>query len=907
MNRCSRILCLVLLCAGVASMALSGTLSDRERARLAPEFQAALAKAFPASGLTGSALMRAPVETQSDGTPVYEAIIRTSSPDAVSAAGIAVQARFENLVTARVTPAQLMRLASLNEVVYVGSGYECTKAGDVSVPETGARLVHGGALNKSQYQGQNVIVVIFDTGIDWKHLDFRDPADNTKSRILFLWDMTLTPVGSETSPSGFSYGVEYTKAQIENELDGSPAGFVRETDTDGHGTHVAGTAAGNGGALYGKYVGMAPKADLIIIKGGNGSFTEFNMINGISYAQQKRQALGKPVSMNFSIGSKGGPHDGSGGWESAIDAFTGSPGNVVTVSAGNYADPIHVSGTIPASGDVTISFTVPNYTATSGTNNDKLSFDLWVDGKPDVSAIVLSPGGVSYRRDAGQFGDAPNTSDGTITLYNTVNPNNDCRNIVFRVTDPTASTPRSGTWFLTISNPFPTAYPFDGWMYESSVGSAVVTVANGNSEKTLGGTGACANGAITVAAYETKYSWPSYNGLTYVFTEGDRTANICLFSSKGPTRDGRLKPDVTAPGQGIFSALSIAADTNGLNTWIAPGQKHILEQGTSMAAPHVTGAAALLLQLNPALTASAVKALLAATADGDIYATMLPNTTWGYGKLDIFEAAAKTFGSSVVATRSTIAFDQAGSSSVSNVTAGIRTAVRFTSPIAGKLGALQVNITSNRNGVVGNGNFVCEVFSNNGGVPGAKLGNSVVLPVQYLTRATYNYIPLLDAGVNVTPGTEFFVAIGVQTPTDTLGVRRDQVSDPSSTSVLFDGSTWSAITGGHYRMRALIAGGNAVTEVEQAESVPVAYDLLQNYPNPFNPSTIIQYQLAEPGNVRMVIHDLLGREVSTLVNEKKAAGSYSVQFDARGLASGVYFYRLEANGFVVTKKMTLLR
>ncbi len=330
---------------------------------------------------------------------------------------------------------------------YVGPGYECTKAGDVSVPETGARLVQGGALNhRTWYQGENVIVVIFDTGIDWKHLDFRDLADPKKSRILYLWDQTLTPTGSETSPSGFGYGVEYTKAQIDNELDGSPAGFVRETDTDGHGTHVAGTAAGNGGALYGKYVGMAPKADLIIIKGGNGSFTESNMINGIAYAQQKRQALGKPVSMNFSIGSRGGPHDGSGGWESAIDAFTASPGNVVTVSAGNYAEPIHVSGTIPASGDVTISFTVPNYTPTSGTNNDKLSLDLWVDGNPDVSAIVLSPGGVSYRRDAGQIGDAPNTSDGTITLYNTVNPNNDCRNIVFRVTDPTASTPRSGTW-----------------------------------------------------------------------------------------------------------------------------------------------------------------------------------------------------------------------------------------------------------------------------------------------------------------------------------------------------------------------------------------------------------------------------------------------------------------------------
>jgi subtilisin family serine protease len=898
----------MLLCAGVASMALSETLSDRERARLHPEFQAAVAKAFPAAGLTGSALLRAPVETQADGTPVYEAIIRTSSPDAVIAAGIAIQARFDKLVTARVTPAQLITLASLNEVVYVGPGYECTKAGDVSVPETGARLVHGGAVNKSHYQGQNVIVVIFDTGIDWRHLDFRDPSDNTKSRILFLWDQTLNPVGSETSPAGFGYGVEYTKAQIDNELDGSPAGVVRETDTDGHGTHVAGTAAGNGGALYGKYIGMAPRADLIIIKGGNGSFSETNMINGIAYAQMKRQALGKPVSMNFSIGSRGGPHDGSGGWEEAIDSFVGSPGNVITVSAGNYADPIHVSGTVPASGTSVVTFTVPSYTPTSGTNNDKFSLDLWINGNPGMTASVMSPTGITYTRAAGEFGNAPNTADGTITLYNTTYANNGHRNIEFRVTDPTSSTPRAGTWTLTLTNSTAFPYTYDGWMYESTVGSSTVTLVGADNAKTLGGTGACAAGAITAAAYETKYSWPSYNGSTYIYTEGDRTSNICLFSSKGPTRDGRLKPEITAPGQGIFSALSTALDTVGQNTWIAPGQKHILEQGTSMAAPHVTGAAALLLCVNPGLSATEVRNLLTSTADGDVYATMLPNPTWGYGKLDIFEATAKTFGPSVLASRSTVSYDQTGTIFVNIVSGAQKTAVRFTSPFAGKVGGMTMNLTSNRTGVIGNGNAVFEIFTNNGGVPGVKLGNSVILPVQYLTRATWNYVPLLDANVSVNAGTEFFVTVGVQNASDTLGVRYDSLSSPATTSASYNGSSWSPWTKGHLRMRAIVAGGNAVTDVEQDdEGTPVAYDLLQNYPNPFNPATTLQYHLAAPGQVRLIVYDMLGREVSTLVNEKKGAGAHTVRFDAGRLASGVYFYRLEANGFVQTKKMTLLR
>jgi len=908
MIRCLRTLFLVLVAAGMVSAGVTGTLSERERAKLSPEFQAAVATAFPATGTTENSLLREPALVRADGTPVYDAIIHTSSPDAVSHTGIAVMASYRNLVTARLTPEEMVALIRLDEVAFVGPGREYRKEGDVSVPETGARLVHGGAINNTQYQGQNVVVVIFDTGIDWKHMDFRDPADNTKSRILYIWDQTLTPSGSETSPSGFAYGVEYTKAQIDNEIDGSPAGFVRETDTDGHGTHVTGTIAGNGGAVYGKYVGMAPKADIIMVKGGNGTFSEFNIINAISYASQKRTSLGKPMVMNFSLGSKGGPHDGSGGWETAIDTFVGTAGNLVVVSAGNYADqPIHVTGTIPASSDLVLQFVIPSYTPTSGTNNDKLSFDLWVDGNPAVSAKVLSPSGVTYTRAAGETGDAPSTTDGTISLYNVTEPDNGDRNILFRVTDPTSSTPKSGNWFLTISNPFPTPYPFDGWMYESAVGSSLVTVNGGNTDKTLGGTGACSNGAITVAAYETKYSWPSYNGLSYVYTEGDRTSNICSFSSKGPTRDGRLKPDIAAPGQGIFSALSTAVDTSGSYVYIAPGQKHILEAGTSMAAPHVTGAAALLLQMNPSLTAAGAKTLLATTADGDAYATLLPNTTWGFGKLDIFEAAAKTQGASMNATRTTLSFDQSGSSAAAYMTSTAKIGVRFTSTVTGKVGAIQLNITSNRDGIAGNGNAVFEAYTNNGGVPGTKIGNSVVVPVQYLSRGTYNYVPFLSANVNVSSGTEFFVVLSLSTPTDSLGVRRDQVSDPSSTSYSYNGSAWSQVTAGHFRMRAIVASGNAVTDVEQAPGMPVSYELLQNYPNPFNPATTIQYQVAEPGTVRLVVLDMLGRQVSTLVNERKAAGAYAVRFDARGLASGVYFYRLEANGFVQTKKMTLVR
>jgi hypothetical protein len=89
--------------------------------------------------------------------------------------------------------------------------------------------------------------------------------------------------------------------------------------------------------------------------------------------------------------------------------------------------------------------------------------------------------------------------------------------------------------------------------------------------------------------------------------------------------------------------------------------------------------------------------------------------------------------------------------------------------------------------------------------------------------------------------------------------------------------------------------------------VPKTFALEQNYPNPFNPSTTIRYQLPQSATVSLKIYDVLGREVQTLVNERQAAGQYSVPFNADGLASGVYFYRLQAGSFVQTKKMMLIK
>jgi hypothetical protein len=103
--------------------------------------------------------------------------------------------------------------------------------------------------------------------------------------------------------------------------------------------------------------------------------------------------------------------------------------------------------------------------------------------------------------------------------------------------------------------------------------------------------------------------------------------------------------------------------------------------------------------------------------------------------------------------------------------------------------------------------------------------------------------------------------------------------------------------------------GYLLTSVEEkpVEKLPVEYQLKQNYPNPFNPTTTIEFEIPERVNVKLIVYDILAREISTLVDKELEPGKYKVNFDAKNLPSGVYFYRLEAGKFASVKKMVLVR
>jgi subtilisin family serine protease len=183
----------------------------------------------------------------------------------IVAQGFNVLSEYGPVVAGTLDLADLEKIAALDNVVHIESEKFHHLQLNVSVPEINANQVWTATPG---YTGAGVIVGIIDTGIDIFHHCFRK-ADGT-TRIRFLWDQSLTPVGTEKPPAGFTSGVEYSAADINAALQ-TPTKPFRHADVHGHGTHVAGTAAGNGLQAGGcvsanTYVGVAPDADLIVVK-----------------------------------------------------------------------------------------------------------------------------------------------------------------------------------------------------------------------------------------------------------------------------------------------------------------------------------------------------------------------------------------------------------------------------------------------------------------------------------------------------------------------------------------------------------------------------------------------------------------------------------------------------------------
>lgn len=491
--------------------------------------------------------------------------------------------------------------------------------------------------------GGGVLVGIVDTGIDLAHLDFRR-ADGT-TRIISLWDQTST---AGAPPAPFSYGSEWNSAAIN-------AGSVVSPDELGHGTHVAGIAAGNGrGGVAGldanRYVGIAPDASLCIVKADfsdPAGASAADIIDGVAYVFAKAAALGMPAVVNLSLGSQEGPHDGTHPVDEMLEAMTG-PGRIIVAAAGNEgADPIHARVDVPVGGMSELTFRVPDYTANSGSENDYLLVSAWHERADSISVTIVTPGGTTLGpllTGSAEF----ETAEGHVSLClgDCTAPGVPTAEISIRLHDAVASAPpQSGTWKLRCTRVSAGGSGrLDGYVADQILGEFAPWTVWQQGAVTYGTilSPASSDSVIAAGAHTTKPCWPSIDGTTSCVGSPGTTGQLAFFSSRGPRRDGVQKPDLTAPGNAVVSTRSAAAF---FDTWeTVPGGAHVAMIGTSMATPVVSGAVALLLARSGWASAgpTRVRDHLRSTARADGFTGTVPNDSWGYGKLDILSVLSMT-------------------------------------------------------------------------------------------------------------------------------------------------------------------------------------------------------------------------------------------------------------------------
>lgn len=489
---------------------------------------------------------------------------------------------------------------------------------DKSVRDIGAQTVWN-LLKDSDGRnitGAGVIIGFVDTGIDVGHPDFTFPNGTTK--ILYVWDQT-TP---GRSPTGYDYGFECTSTDIQS-------GACPEIDTFGHGTHVAGIAASSGRAT-GNYIGVAPGASIIFVKSGypicNGSswnFDDAHILDGINYILNKAQQLGRRAVISLSLGGNIGGHDGTDVLEQALDSIV-RDGTPVVVAAGNQAqDQIHIRGQFSEQNPVTF-----NIEAKPQTND--LQIDIWHSIQDEINATLVSPEGHNY---SSQTSGVTSTVIGNLTVSMTAT--NMGWETYFEVSSPIAL-PTTGWKVLLTPMKIQSSGIWDSWLDSASCSypAAIFIPGKGymiDPNDTIGIPGTAHN-VLTVGAYVTKTTWKGSDGRAYG-SVAYQIGQIAPFSSLGPTRDNRTKPDIVAPGMFIASARS-SQITSGNSD---PDRFHRVLAGTSMAAPHVAGLIALMLQYSPGLSALQITDILRGSAREDLITGILAPTgsrIWGFGKAD---------------------------------------------------------------------------------------------------------------------------------------------------------------------------------------------------------------------------------------------------------------------------------
>ena len=537
-------------------------------------------------------------------------------------AGLRVETVVGDIALGDVDISDVQRLSDVDHVSAVEAAQRTRPLIHDSVPAIHADVVRTGPLALA---GTGVVAGVVDTGIDVFHHAFRNADGST--RILSLWDQTLTAQAGEAPPAGFTFGVEFPAAAINAALT-SGASTFRSQDTIGHGTHVAGITAGNGsqsGDCHASqyYIGVAPEADLVVVKT---KFDSVSDIAGAKYVFGVASAASKPAVVNFSLGAEAGngPHDGTSAFETGLDALVGTAGTAIVVSAGNDGgNGTHAYASVPANASKTFSFVVP------GSDKQTDFIDVWYSGGGQFNLTLTAPSAVAYSKvSAGAaYGALTFGAAGGDVVHAGTSVSGARQSFSLDISPSVAAAAvggniTAGKWTITLQEVAGSVADVDIWIATSHTDPFPAFVA-GDSDATrtitVPGT---ANNVICIGAYD----W--------------RDNTLASFSSRGPRVDGVAKPDICAPGVAIYSAKSQER-----STWYCCDcclDFFIDLDGTSMAAPHITGVAVLIFERNKSLTFDQVRAHIVASgqAPDPITAPTLPNNNWGSGEVNALIACA---------------------------------------------------------------------------------------------------------------------------------------------------------------------------------------------------------------------------------------------------------------------------
>jgi len=541
--------------------------------------------------------------------------------------------RISNILTAEIPLSKLEELSEVRTVSKIEASYksEYNDHLDLSKIAIQANDVHNGIDLPKEYRGKNVLIGVVDSGLDWTHPDFNGSEG---TRVLYLWDQSGES-NDGNPPTGFNYGVEYTKEDIDQ-------GNIDQQDENGHGTHVTSTAAGSG-LLNEEYTGIAPDANIIFTKPT--TLSDVNIVNGVKYLSEKAKELGKQIVINISIGGHSGPHDGSSLYEQALNTI-GENDAILVISAGNSGSSnnlIHLSYATEGN-SLETGFSTP-----VSLNSQQAVINLWYDEGSITVGVVVYNNFQEFITEYNLEASPSNSSIGVvedssgnpayqvrIDASTTNDLSNNASTVQIRISSMTGANLSQRNWGIYTYG----TGEFDAWGVGNTVrfypfDNLEKRIKKGDNLKTVGVPGTIEN-AITVANYVTKNSWTTYTGIDTTI-ESSTVGDLAASSSKGPTRDGRQKPDIAAPGEFIAAARSSAEETMP-SFFRLEGERYMVLSGTSMAAPHVTGAVGLLLEKNPNLTLSEVKDLLSSTAQTDEFTGSVPNYFFGYGKMNVHKA-----------------------------------------------------------------------------------------------------------------------------------------------------------------------------------------------------------------------------------------------------------------------------